>query len=267
MRIVMFGGGVMGETLAAGFLRSQPRPDLVVVEQRPERAVELRGTLGVPVIAPDEAAPALTTADVVVLVVKPQDVRTLLADHGSRIPAGCVVISIAAGIGTSVIETAIPAGVSVVRAMPNTPARIDQGVTGISAGAACSPEAVALVRDLMGTVGVVVQVPEDLQDAVTAVSGSGPAYVFLLAEAMTSAGVDLGLDPQVAALMAARTIQGAAALLVQSGQSAADLRRQVTSPAGTTAAAIATMEALGVEPAIRAAITAARDRGRELSGA
>jgi len=266
MRIVVFGGGVMGETLAAGLLRAEARPTVTVVEKRPERAAELRATLGVEVVDPDDAAGVLGSADVVVLVVKPQDLRAVVAEHGARIPAGCLVISIAAGIPSDVIEAQVAPGVSVVRAMPNTPARVDQAVTGISAGASCSPDAIGLARDLLATVGVVVEVPEALQDAVTALSGSGPAYVFYLAEAMTAAGVELGLDPQAAALMANQTIQGAATLLTTSGQPAGDLRRQVTSPGGTTAAAISTMDAMGVAPAIRAAIVAARDRGRELSG-
>lgn len=265
-RIVVVGGGVMGGTLAGGFVRRDPRPDVTVVEKNAERAAQLRAELGVEVVDLADAGDALASADVVVLVVKPQDVPALLADAGSRLRPGALVVSIAAGITTATIEAAVPAGVPVVRAMPNTPARIDLGVTGISPGSSCPPEMVAVARELMSTVGVVVEVPEELQDAVTAVSGSGPAYVFYLAEAMAAAGVELGLDEDTAALMAARTVLGAASLLVASGEPAAELRRQVTSPGGTTAAAIGTLDRLGAAEALRAAITAARDRGRELSG-
>ncbi len=264
MRIAILGGGVMGETLATGLLRREPRPQVVVAEKRAERAAELAASLDVVIAEPLDA---VAGADVVVLVVKPQDTMALLDEVRSVIPTGAVVISIAAGIRTASIEQAVAGGVNVVRAMPNTPARIDQGVTGISAGAGCSPEALALAEELMASVGLVVTVPEDLQDAVTAVSGSGPAYLFYLAEAMTSAGMDLGLDEADAIRMVNQTLLGAAMLLSSSGESAADLRRKVTSPGGTTAAAIGTMDDHEVAEGVRAALRAARDRSRELSGA
>lgn len=264
MRIAVLGGGVMGETLASGFLRYvTPRPAVVVVEKRPERAAELRDLHGVEIAS---ARDAVAGADVVVLVVKPQDVPALLEEVGAAIGPGTLVVSIAAGIRTETIEGHVPAGVNVVRAMPNTPARVDRGVTGISPGAGCRPEALALAESLLASVGAVISVPESLQDAVTAVSGSGPAYVFFLAEAMTAAAMELGLDEATATHMVNHTILGAAMLLETSGEPAEVLRRNVTSPNGTTAAAIATMEQLGVRPAVVSAITAARDRSRELSG-
>lgn len=263
MRIAILGGGVMGETLATGLLRRQPQPTVVIAEKRAERAAELAATLGVAIADPAEAA---TGADVVILVVKPQDTMALLEQMGSAIAPGSLVVSIAAGIRTSAIESALPAGVDVVRAMPNTPARIDQGMTGISGGVHCSPEALALAEDLMSSVGLAVTVPEELQDAVTAVSGSGPAYLFYLAEAMTAAGIDLGLDEDDAVRMVNQTLLGAAMLLATSGEPAAELRRKVTSPGGTTAAAIGAMDAHEVGAGVRAALAAARDRSRELSG-
>lgn len=264
VRIAVLGGGVMGETLASGFLRYvTPRPEVVVAEKRAERAEELRREHGVAIA---DAEDAVRGARVVVLVVKPQDTPALLAEVGPAVAPGTLVISIAAGIRTATIEAALPAGVDVVRAMPNTPARVDRGVTGISPGAHCSPAGLELADTLMASVGAVFAVPEELQDAVTAVSGSGPAYVFFLAEAMTAAAVDLGLDAEMAARMVTHTILGAATLLDASGESAETLRRNVTSPNGTTAAAIGTMEQLGVHPAVVAALTAARDRSRELSG-
>jgi pyrroline-5-carboxylate reductase len=264
MRIAVLGGGVMGETLASGFLRYvTPRPAVVIAEKRAERAEELRATHGVEIA---DAADAVRGAQVVVLVVKPQDMPSLLDVVGPVIEPDTLVISIAAGITTASIEATVAPGVHVVRAMPNTPARVDRGVTGISPGRGCSAEALALADTLLGSVGAVIAVPEDLQDAVTAVSGSGPAYVFFLAEAMTAAAMELGLDVETATRMVNHTILGAATLLETSGEPADVLRRNVTSPNGTTAAAIATLEQLGVHPAVVSAITAARDRSRELSG-
>lgn len=262
-RIAVLGGGVMGETLAAGFLRYvTPTPTVVIAEKRAERAAELAGSLGVSIASTVEA---VRGADVVVLVVKPQDMPALLAEVGPVVAPGAVVISIAAGIRTATIEAAVPSGVDVVRAMPNTPARVDRGVTGISPGSRCRPEALDLAEHLLSAVGTVVSVPEDLQDAVTAVSGSGPAYLFFLAEAMIDAAVALGIDDATATRMVHHTLLGAATLLDVSGEPAAELRRKVTSPNGTTAAAIGTMEQLGVHSAVVSAVTAARDRSRELS--
>lgn len=264
MRIAVLGGGVMGETLAGGLMRYvMPVPDVVIAEKRAERAAELRRLHGIDVA---DALDAVHGAHVVVIVVKPQDVPSLLAEVGHAIAPGTLVISIAAGIPTSTIEDAVPDGVDVVRAMPNTPARVDRGVTGISPGARCTDEAVALAERLLASVGVVIRVPESSQDAVTATSGSGPAYLFFLAEAMTAAAVDLGLDPATATRMVNHTLLGAATLLEASGEPAEVLRRNVTSPNGTTAAAIGVLEQLGVHAAVVSAMTAARDRSRELSG-
>jgi pyrroline-5-carboxylate reductase len=264
MRIAVLGGGVMGETLASGFLRYvTPAPDIVIAEKRPERAEELRRLHGVEIA---DTADAVRGADVVLLAVKPQDVPALLGEIGAAIAPGTLVVSIAAGIRTVTIEEHVPVGVDVVRAMPNTPARVDRGVTGLSPGAHCSAGALALAERLLASVGQAICVPESMQDAVTAVSGSGPAYVFFLAEAMTAAAVEVGLDVDTARRMVNHTILGAATLLEASGEPAETLRRNVTSPNGTTAAAIATLEELDVHGAVVAAVTAARDRSRELSG-
>lgn len=263
-RIAVLGGGVMGETLASGFLRYvTPRPDVVIAERRPERAEELARLHDVTIA---DALDAVRGADVTILVVKPQDMAGLLDEVGGAIEPGSLVVSIAAGIPTTFIEQRLPTGVDVVRAMPNTPARVDRAVTGVSGGASCSPEGLALAVSLLETVGTVIALPEALQDTVTAVSGSGPAYVFFLAEAMIDAGVAMGLDAATAQHMVHHTILGAATLLESSGETALTLRRNVTSPNGTTAAAIQTMEQLGVHEAIVSAMSAARDRSRELSG-
>lgn len=263
MRIAVLGGGVMGETLASAFLVADPDLDVVIAEKNPERAQELAARSGFTIA---DSVEAVAGAEVVVLVVKPQDTRSLLAEVGQHIDPGALVISIAAGITTGTIEEAVTTGVNVVRAMPNTPARIGQGVTGVSAGERCSAQALASAERLMGTVGLVVVVPESLQDAVTAVSGSGPAYVFYLAEAMVAAGEELGLDSSTAKRMVTQTLLGAAMLLHESQEPAAELRRKVTSPGGTTAAAIATLDDRSVQDDVVAALVAARDRSRELSG-
>jgi pyrroline-5-carboxylate reductase len=263
MRIAVLGGGVMGETLVAGLLALEPRPEVVIAGKRPERAEELAQTYGVSLAEP---AAAVEQADVVILVVKPQDTPALLAEVGALIEPGAVVVSIAAGIRTETIEAAVPEGVHVVRAMPNTPARVGRGVTGISSGNGCSADSVALVVRLLGSVGVVEVVPEELQDAVTAVSGSGPAYLFYLAEAMTAAAVELGIDEATATSMVNQTLLGAATLLATADDPATELRRKVTSPGGTTAAAVSVLDDRGVAHSVVEAITAARDRGRELSG-
>jgi pyrroline-5-carboxylate reductase len=263
LRIAILGGGVMGETLAAGFLaRLDPTPEVVVTEKRPERAAELVERLGVRTASmPD----AVGDADVVVLAVKPQDFRSMLAELAPCLRPGALVISIAAGIPTSVMEELLP-GAAVVRVMPNTPARINRGVAGISAGSACTAADLDLAARLMASVGVVVRVPEELQDAVTAVSGSGPAYVFYLAEAMIAAGIAMGLSAADARLMAVNTILGAGELMASTDEDPAVLRANVTSPNGTTAAAIASMDDSGIRDAVMRAMTAARDRSIELSG-
>ena len=262
-RIAVLGGGVMGETLAAGFLRGlEPRPVVVIAEKRVDRADELRASLGVEIAGP---ADAVAEADVVVLVVKPQDLSTLLDAVGSSIRPGALVISIAAGISTTFVAQRVAAGVDVVRAMPNTPARIDMGVTAVSPAPGCTPAGLARALELMSVVGSVVEVPEEQQDAATAVSGSGPAYAFLLAESMIAAGVGLGLDAAVARRMVIDTIAGAGRLMQVSDDPPETLRAMVTSPNGTTAAAIAAFEQLGFGATVAQALQAARDRSRELA--
>ena len=263
-RIAVLGGGVMGEALIDGFQRRvTPKPVIVVAEKRSERAAELVDRHGVTIADPAEACAG---ADVVILVVKPQDIRGLVADIAPSVEAGALVISIAAGITTALLEAAMPLA-NIVRAMPNTPARIESGVTGISAGALCGAQALERARLLLSSVGVVVEVPESLQDAVTAVSGSGPAYVFYLAEAMMAGAVELGMPADTARTSVVHTLLGAARLLEASDEEPASLRAKVTSPGGTTAAAIAVLDSHGVQQSMRRAIEAACDRSRELAGA
>lgn len=262
-RIAILGAGVMGETLLSAILGAGHAPDaLVISEKREERAAELRHKHGVHVTGNAEA---VAGADVILLVVKPQDVPALLDEIGAAVQAQAIVVSLAAGIRTEQIEAALPDGVAVVRAMPNTPALVGEGMFGISAGSNCSSSQIETVVALLEAGGEVVVVDEEHQDAVTAVSGSGPAYVFYLAEAMIAGGVAQGLDEQTARKLATQTILGSAKLLAESEDTARELRRRVTSPGGTTHAAITTFDDRGVKDGILAGVAAAAARSAELS--
>lgn len=257
----------MGETVLAAAINTGVAPTgVTVVEPRADRAAELAERYGVVGVDPAEAPAAVATADVVFIVVKPQDVAALLAQVGSDVRPDATVVSFAAGVRTATIESAVPAGVAVVRAMPNTPALVGAGVFGLSAGQHCAPERLALIADLLRQAGQITTVDEAHQDALTAVSGSGPAYVFYLAEAMIAGGIEAGLDPLVARDLTIGTLTGAAALLASGEDDPAELRRRVTSPNGTTAAAIATFDAAGVDAALRAGVVAAARRSAELAG-
>ena len=263
MRIAVIGGGVMGEALIRGLLTRSPAPSVVVAEKVADRAAALATNLGVTIAEP---ADAVANADVIVLAVKPQDLPSLLDVVGGSIAPGTLLVSIAAGIPTSTITARVPAGVNVVRAMPNTPARIGLGLTGVSAAPGCTDTALAAAVDLLRSVGTVVVVPEAQQDALTATSGSGPAYLFLLAEAMLEGAIGQGIDPTTADTMVRQTLLGAASLLSGSTDDPATLRRQVTSPNGTTAAALAVMDDRAVRAGVVAGMQAAADRSRELAG-
>lgn len=263
-RIAILGAGVMGETLLSAILSSgHPVGDILISEKRDERAAELRETYRVEVT--DNAA-AVAGADVVLLVVKPQDVAALLDEIADTVHTDATVVSLAAGVRISTIEAALPEGVAVIRAMPNTPALVGEGMFGVSPGTTCSDDQLAAVVALLESGGRVVAVDESHQDAVTAVSGSGPAYVFYLAEAMIAGGVAEGLDLETARTLAAQTLVGSAKLLSESDESAEELRRRVTSPNGTTHAAITTFDERGVKEGLIAGVAAAAARSAELSG-
>jgi len=262
-RIAILGAGVMGETLLSAILSSgHPVDRLVISEKRAERAAELRAAHGVEVTGNAEA---VADADIVLLVVKPQDVPALLDEIAGSVRPGSTVVSLAAGIRIDAMAAVLPDGVGVLRAMPNTPALVGEGMFGVSPGPAVTDEQLAAVVALLGSGGKVVVVDEGLQDAVTAVSGSGPAYVFYLAEAMIAGGVAEGLDEQTARTLAAQTLVGAAKLLSESAESAEELRRRVTSPNGTTHAAITTFDDRGVKVGLQAGVAAAAARSAELS--
>jgi pyrroline-5-carboxylate reductase len=258
-KVAVIGGGVMGEALATALAKSGA--SVRVVEAKSERRDELVD-LGLTVA---DAETAVRGAEVVVLVVKPQDIQSALDLVGPLVEAGALVLSIAAGVRTARIELAVPQA-RVARAMPNTPARIGMAVTGVCPGASCDEEALAQALALMSSVGVVIRVDESQLDAVTAVSGSGPAYLFYLAEAMISGAERAGLSPQEARAAVVGTLSGAAELLARGGQEPEVLRRQVTSPGGTTEAAIAELDRQGVRGAVDSAIQRAKARAGELAG-
>jgi pyrroline-5-carboxylate reductase len=261
--IAILGAGKMGEALLSGVLRAGRRPsELMVTVRREERGALLRERYGVSVVTNVEAA---KTADASVLAVKPQDMATLLEEIAPQMPAGRLVISIAAGIPTSFIESRLPDGVPVVRVMSNTPVHVDQAMSVISAGSHATEEHLKLAEGLLEPVGKVLRIPESLQDAATALSGSGPAYFYYLVEAMVDAGILLGMPRAAALEMVIQSAVGAAVMLRDSGEHPVILREAVTSPAGTTINAIRELERHGVRAAVIEAIESARDRGRELA--
>jgi pyrroline-5-carboxylate reductase len=262
--IAVIGAGKMGEALVSGLLKAGTSPaDVLITERYEARAVELTERYGVRAVSNTEAA---KLADTLVLAVKPQDMATLLDELAPQLTPDRMVVSIAAGIPTAAIEKRLAAGVPVVRAMPNTPALVGEAMSAISAGAHATEAHLDQAEALLRPVGKVIRVPENQLDAVTALSGSGPAYVFYLAEAMTDAGLLLGLPRAVAHELIVQTVMGAAVMLRDSGDAPVALREAVTSPAGTTIAAIRELENHGVRAAFLSALEAARDRSRELAG-
>ncbi|PID54033.1 MAG: pyrroline-5-carboxylate reductase [Micrococcales bacterium] len=262
-RVALLGAGVMGETLLSGLLRAGwSRDNLVITERREDRVRELRTRYAVDVLGNAEAA---QLADTLVLVVKPQDMDALLSELAPVVRPDHLVICIAAGISTDYVQQRLGAGVSVVRVMPNTPALVDQGMTAISAGAGVSAAQLQRASDILSSTGKVVQVAERHQDAVTALSGSGPAYIFFVVESMIEAGVLLGLPRATATELAIQTVYGAATMLAETGTHPSILREQVSSPAGTTVAALRELENHKVRAAFLAAMEAAKNRSVELS--
>lgn len=261
-RLAVVGAGMMGEALARGLFNNGWAPnDLVLVDIRSERLDEIGEALDVETSS--DAAEACGNASGVLLAVKPQDAATALQTIASSIGADGLV-SIVAGLTTSSIEEHLGHGSSVVRAMPNTPARVGKGVTALATGSHATKATRNLAEAVFSAVGPVVWLDEEQLDAVTALSGSGPAYVFYLAEAMIDAAAGLGLARDVASTLAFATIEGAGVMLRQTGELPSTLRQQVTSPGGTTAAAIEVLESRKARDLIADALRAARDRSKEL---
>jgi pyrroline-5-carboxylate reductase len=260
-RIAIVGVGNMGEAVLSGLVRSGRNPaDLFAGVRRPERGAELAERYGVRALSASEAAAA---AETVVLGVKPYDVVGVLTSLDLR--PGQLVVSLAAGIPTDAMEGAVPDGVAVVRTMPNTPSHLGEGMTVVAGGSSASDDDVADAVTLMEAVGEVAVVAEKHVDAAAAISGSGPAYVFYVAEALVEAGVHLGLPRVIASQLVTQTLAGSALLLRESGEHPALLREQVTSPGGTTAAALRVLESAAVRAAFLDATRANRDRSREIA--
>jgi pyrroline-5-carboxylate reductase len=264
-KIAILGAGKTGEALLTGLLSSGWRTvdEVAASTRRQERADELRERHGVDVTLSN--AEAVSGAALVVVAVKPQDIETLLGEIGPLIQPEQTVLSIAAAIPTAAIERHLGSGVPVVRAMPNLPSIVHEGMAGVCAGAHAGEEHMTLAEEALHNLGAVVRVSEPYMDAVTAVSGSGPAYFALLAEAMIEAGILLGLSREVSTQLVVQTMLGTAKLLRDLKMHPVELREAVTSPGGTTIAAIRELEQAGVRAAFLNAIQAAMDRSRELA--
>ncbi len=261
--IAILGAGKMGEALISGLLRAGvvSPGEIVAAVRRDERGKQLQDAYGIDVMT---AAEATAAAQTLVITVKPQDMGALLEEIAESVAPGTLVISVAAGITTAFIERRLNGGVPVIRVMSNTPVLVDEAMSVISAGPHATEEHLRLAEHLLRPVGKVLRIPESQQDAATALSGSGPAYVYFLVEAMVDAGILLGMPRGNALEMVKQAVYGAATMLRDSGEHPVLLREAVTSPGGTTINAIRELERHGVRAAILAAIEAARDRGREL---
>lgn len=263
MALAILGVGVMGSTLLAGLLRSGMAADELVITGRDEMRTRALGEQhGVRVSGNDCA---VRDCDTVVLTVKPQDMSTLLGQIRDELRPGALVVSLAAGITTAYLEERLPEGTAVVRVMPNTPALVDEGMAAISPGRHCDEGHLAQAEALLRSCGKVVRIPEKHQDAATAISGSGPAYIFYVVEAMIEAGVLLGMPRATATELVAQTVYGAATMLLRTGEHPTVLREQVSSPGGTTMSALRELDDHKVRAAFLTAMEAAARRSAELA--
>jgi len=269
--LAFLGAGSMGGAILRGVVASGIPVDggIVATNRSAERARSLDGLAGVRSIAlseePEGNVRAAASARIVIVGVKPAMVAGLLAEIGPHLREDAIVVSIAAGITLTTFADVLGADASALRAMPNTPATVGRAVTGLAASASASPEERALVRRLFETVGSVVEVPEDRIDALSTISGSGPAYVFLLIEEFTRAAIGKGFAEADARLLAEQTFIGATALLEASGEDPAELRRKVTSPKGTTERAVAVLHEARLDDVFARATDAALARAREIA--
>jgi pyrroline-5-carboxylate reductase len=263
--VAILGAGSMGEILAEGLLRAGWTVDaLVLAARREDRARDAERRTGVTTLL--DPAAAAEGRDVVVVAVKPKDVHHLIDQIRGTITPDQTIISLAAGVPLAVYETALP-GVPVVRSMPNTPAAVDEAMTAYCGGSHAGADALAEADQILSAVGSTIQLSEDLLDAVTAVSGTGPAYVFLLSEALTEAAIREGLPHHAAEKLVLQTLRGAGILLSTSEKSAFRLRAEVTSPGGTTAAAMHVLEEGGFRALLEKAVQSAARRSQELGEA
>jgi pyrroline-5-carboxylate reductase len=263
MNITFIGAGNMAEAIVAGIVKQQvvEASDVCVTDINEERLAHLTEAYGVG--SSLENAPAVAEADVIVLSVKPQIFPIVWPEIEGALKSDALVVSIMAGIPSAKIANGKP--IRVVRVMPNTPSLVGEGAAGIAAGEFATEADLDIAQKLLGAVGVAKVVKESEIDAVTALSGSGPAYVFYLLESMLEAADQMGLDSNVSRELALSTVIGAAKLMKESGEDAADLRAKVTSKGGTTHAAISTMEELGIKGSIITAMKAAQSRSIELA--
>jgi pyrroline-5-carboxylate reductase len=261
--LAILGAGVMGSTLLSGLIRSgRDVAELVITGRNVQRAKVLADTYGVAVMSNVEAAQA---ADTLVLVVKPQDMEGLLAEIRGHVRPGTLVVSLAAGITTAFLEEHLPVGTAVVRVMPNTPALVDEGMAAISGGQHCDEVHLSEAEELLRSCGKVLRVDEKHLNAVTAISGSGPAYIFYVVEAMIEAGVLLGMPRTTSTELVVQTLYGAATMLKETGQHPTVLREQVSSPGGTTMAALRQLDDHKVRAAFVTAMEAAAERSKQLA--
>jgi pyrroline-5-carboxylate reductase len=263
-RIAVLGAGKIGESLISGLLSSKwcAAKDIVATARSDERVAEMAGRYKVEATRDNRAA--VEGVEIVVIAVKPQDIDALLGELSGAVKPGQTVLTVAAAIPTALIEAGLGDGIAVVRAMPNTPSSVHEGMAGISAGAHAEEKDVAQAEEVLAHLGRTVRVAESYMDAVTAVSGSGPAYFALLAESMIEAGILLGLSREVSTELVVQTMLGTAKLLRDAGMHPVELREMVTSPGGTTIAAIRELEQAGVRAAFLNAIQAAMQRSKEL---
>jgi pyrroline-5-carboxylate reductase len=269
--LAFLGAGSMGGAILRGVVASGIRIDggITATNRTAEKAAAFSDLDGVTSIAlaerPDGNAEAAAAARIVLVGVKPAMVPDLLREIAPHLAADAIVVSVAAGVTLQTFAEVLGADARVIRSMPNTPSTVRKGVTGLAAGAAVSDDDLALVRRLFETVGAVVEVPESQIDALSTISGSGPAYVYLLIEEFTKAAVGMGFDEADARLMVEQTFIGATALLDASGEDPAELRRRVTSPKGTTERAVAVLQDAHLDRTFADAAAAALARARELA--
>jgi len=263
-KTVVLGIGKMGGVLVKGWISSKLIPASKIIGVRADFSKTKQTSAQLKIKVTTDAVTALKGARLVILGVKPQKIKEVLGEVGGAIPPKALVVSIAAGVSTEQIEKLLPQGCPVVRVMPNTPSLLNAGMAAVAGGKRAKASHVKLVLNLFAAVGKSIQVQENQMDWVTAVSGSGPAYIFHMIEAMTAAGVKGGLSEKVALELVAQTVYGAARLVQETGKSPEELRIQVTSPGGTTQAALEKMAELGFKEIVEKAITAAAERSAAL---
>lgn len=264
-KIGFIGTGRMATALAAGFTRDLiPASQIFGTDPFESSRTAFQQAVGSEVTVSETAADCLTPADIIFLAVKPQVMESALFEVSSLLTCGKLVVSIAAGVNITKLESWLPPGCRLIRVMPNTPCLIGRGASGVSRGSYASEEDEQSVSELLRTVGLVENVPEKLLDAVTGLSGSGPAYVFQMIEALSDGGVKMGLPRDVATRLAAQTLAGAGEMVLQTGEHPGALKDAVTSPGGTTIAAIHEMEQGGVRAALMNAVEASTAKSREL---